>query len=856
MFQNKLYMPKIGGKIVDRKDLDKKLMLLPEYKLVFVTAPAGYGKTTSVAHFLKKQAVNYAWFSIDKTDNDPIIFWRYLIMSVSISLDDYSFSNISINKEMLSSSISINIFINMLSEISKKITLVLDDFHFIKDELIEESFVYFVEHLPQNVNILIISRKEPDNKLLLLQLKTMCFKIGINDLAFNIDELMEYYAMNSLCLNKEELNNLHKVTEGWAAGLVLSSYSFKDYIFTNKSNKVFFCDNTLVESYFLYEAFENWTEEVKKFMIYTSFLKTLTVALCIRVTENRKSEEIIETLSKCNNFVITVDKGEKCYMYLNLFRNFLLGKLNNENSETQKHLYCNAGKWFSENNLIKDAIECYIKAQEYDKAFELICNKGVNLFQQNDFSTSINLIESIPEELCEKNIVFCRNYSWILSMENQIEEAEKWAEKTQVCLKQCKEQTVSIDLDFMEANVSAAYLNLAIIKMDAKNILKYLKRLAEIKVHIPISLSEINMFDDCLLKTAYGFKGDLNKIDELYYKYINVFDEIFEDLSSYFAVIIAESQYERNDLKAVYATLSRYMGKITELNFSGLLVPCIILLAKEKKAKGCIEDALKIIESGKNKLTTKSGSYWMNILNYYTASLYICMGDTENAAKYIDIEGVGVFDSLSVSLEYKYIVYARYLMLINRLDESLLLLSRLEEFEKKENRLKSWIEILCLKAINHNLRGDTSEAMSTLDIALELGEEYGYSRTFIDEGETLAELLIKYRTWVKYKGEQKHAKYAKNLSLEIINQNKTIVFIEPLSKFAESTVSRPLPNQLSSRELEVLKLLTEEYSNTEIADELFITVRTVIHHNARIYEKLGVKNRLEAVNRARELRIF
>jgi LuxR family maltose regulon positive regulatory protein len=370
-------------------------------------------------------------------------------------------------------------------------------------------------------------------------------------------------------------------------------------------------------------------------------------------------------------------------------------------------------------------------------------------------------------------------------------------------------------------------------------------------MYSPAVIGEMNPGEPSLLNTAYGFKGRLNKIEEAYGPFVQDIPRLIGDFSAYFAVALAECFYERGNLKAVYNTLVGNMGKITVLKNPGIIVPCFIVLAKEKKAKGDFWGALRTIEAGK-ALLVRNNSVWYYFFEIFTASVYIAMGKAEEAMEHIVIDRIGIFDDLSSSREFEYIVFSRYLILKNRTDDALILINRLEDFAQKADRLRSRIEILCLAAQCNFIRGDTAVAMTVLHKALQLGKEDGYVRAFTDEGERMAELLEKYRSWEKSTETKDCTEYAANL-LRLTKEDLKIITKAPDIAPADDEMGT---HRLSKREFEVLKLLFAGYSNQEIADALFITVRTVKHHNARIFEKLGVKNRLEAVIKTRELELI
>lgn len=141
MFRNKLNMPRVGGNIVRRKKIEEKLLGLSDYKLAFLSAPAGYGKTTAVADYLKRTDIKHAWLSLDEADNDPVRFWKYLVASVSGCLDDKSVARLSVDEELVSSNITAELFIDALENVPERFVLINRWTEEVRDFLIHISFL-------------------------------------------------------------------------------------------------------------------------------------------------------------------------------------------------------------------------------------------------------------------------------------------------------------------------------------------------------------------------------------------------------------------------------------------------------------------------------------------------------------------------------------------------------------------------------------------------------------------------------------------------------------------------------------------------------------------------------------------
>jgi LuxR family maltose regulon positive regulatory protein len=215
--------------------------------------------------------------------------------------------------------------------------------------------------------------------------------------------------------------------------------------------------------------------------------------------------------------------------------------------------------------------------------------------------------------------------------------------------------------------------------------------------------------------------------------------------------------------------------------------------------------------------------------------------------------GVSVDDDLGYLREFEHVTLARVLIAHYKVDqvkrslhEAMSLLDRLRQAAEEGKRMGSVIEILVLQALAHQTLGDIPRALAPLERALSLAEPEGYVRIFVDEGPPMAVLL------------QEAAK--RDVAPRYVRQLQAVLgqpaLGQPLSSVkagGQDPGTRPLIEPLSERELEVLQLVAQGFSNREISQRLFIALNTVKGHNRKIYGKLGVQRRTEAVARAREL---
>jgi LuxR family maltose regulon positive regulatory protein len=219
--------------------------------------------------------------------------------------------------------------------------------------------------------------------------------------------------------------------------------------------------------------------------------------------------------------------------------------------------------------------------------------------------------------------------------------------------------------------------------------------------------------------------------------------------------------------------------------------------------------------------------------------LWVAQGNLDAASQWVEERGLNVDDKLTYLREKEHIVLARILIAQGRLDKVNMFLERLIREAESGARIARQIEIFLIQALAYKIQGEIQDAISSLKNAITLAEPGGFIRIFVDEGPLIAELLEKV---LDEKNDVPHA-YVKKL-LSAFRLDKII-----------RTDYNPI-NQLSERELDVLRLMEVGFSNTKIANELYISLNTVKTHTKNINSKLDVHNRTEAVKKAKEIELL
>ncbi|MEN6620117.1 MAG: AAA family ATPase, partial [Smithella sp.] len=226
----KFIFPTLPNNLVLRENLTRRLNEGSSKKLILVYAPAGYGKSTLVNAWLRSildsNSQNKAsWLSLSQQDDDPAIFFTYLIKSLQTidrNIGNWALSLLhtpEIPFEAVSTSL-----INNLTAFKLPCYIVLDDYHWISHDIIHTGLTYLIDHLPPNAQIILISREAPPLPLYRLRVYDDLVELDQQDLKFSITETGSFLKdFMGLILNDELIQVIQNKTEGWVAGLQIAA---------------------------------------------------------------------------------------------------------------------------------------------------------------------------------------------------------------------------------------------------------------------------------------------------------------------------------------------------------------------------------------------------------------------------------------------------------------------------------------------------------------------------------------------------------------------------------------------------------------------------------------------------------
>lgn len=885
MLLTKLHIPSPGSNLVRRTDLIERLNSGLKKKLILVSAPAGFGKTTLLCDWISHEQIPAAWVSLDKRDNEAVEFLDYLIAGLQTIDKEIGIRARSLIKSPNSPDLEsiLSLVLNDLMSSDLSFVLILDDFHVIQSLEIVEAMKFILNNQPDNLSLVVSSRSDPPLSLSRLRSQNELEEFRSSDLSFSSSETFTFFNRKlKLGLSTTDVELLEAKTEGWIAGLQLSALSMRDRKDNTEFIRKLAGDNRYIMDYLLEEVLNMQSEEIKHFLIQTSILEQVSGSLADFLLNTSNSQEILEQLERSNMFIIPLDEERKCYRYHHLFADLLMQRLKQENQELIKDLHAKASEWYAENGFISFAIEHAIEAGNHERAMEFLDDTVEDLWKNGQHSTIRRLGDLLAEDsfLCNPN--FCLYYAWILNSAGDLDKALK------VLL--VAEEKVLKDLpdhQKLYGKISVAFTYLLSSSRNTEKIFHYCE---QAKIHLTnedplwhswawLSYGVACVYTDRLKESTEAFEKAFNYGKEsgnLYimstavsrlvygqmrmgnYKYsYKKCKELFAFLDNSGYSDLAKKDWSNSGLFSIYGyihymwnrmedalsmaqlgfELSHKGNDIVSQIFSTLFYTWILLFRGDKIRAESLIVKLDLSLHEKSLFATLPFS-----LTGQFIKIYIVFNKLDRAGELIKTMELSIDKDISYLDEMAYISYARYLIEMEEYSEAEILLKKLEILGEPGERIESLVEIKILYGILHNILDNEQLAKEYISMSLQLAEKENLMIFFVEEGGRIGKLLGDILSDPPEKQTLALRKFTESI----------ILALEKKKKGSQDFYMDPL----STREIEVLKLMVEDLSNKEISDKLYVSVNTIKTHAKNIYLKLEVDNRSKAVVKAKELELI
>ena len=888
LLSTKLYLPALHAPLVARRQLLLRLQegLNQSRRLTLISAPAGYGKTLLVVEWIRHQALKAAWVSLDEGDNDFVRFARYLIAALRSLHPELGEASLQLLKNAQLPSVEglLTPLVNELAGLreSHPLLLVLDDYHLIHSQAVHDAAIFLVEYLPRQAHLVLITRADPPLPLARWRGRGQLSELRMDDLRFSTAETAAYLEMVlKLRLSNAELEALVARSEGWIAGLQMAAASLHERSDIAVLMQAISGSQRNILDYLLEEVLQHLPAETQDFLVRSSFLERLCGPLCDAVLERQgTSQALLESLERANLFTIPLDDQRTWYRYHHLFADLLQTRLYQRvDASGLTALRLQASQWHAEHGLLPAAVELAFQASDFERAAALIEQSAEEMLRRGELVTFKRWIERLPAAQITARPTLCLYQAWALL----------WSGSPFDLIAASLQPLKDVDLHTARMLPLQAYL--ALIQGDATTAIQQANLALE---QLPTHETFLRAMATMVLASAAQITDDADRGQQLH-------DQVIQDglssgnlllsitmLSSLANLLqkegrlgLAEEKYrqalelavdaqgrylpvasrpllglvsialERDQLEGIEAQLLQSV-ELSQSWGAIALVNSNILLSRVQSVLGKLSAAQESLNRARRQARQFDLTEMDDLsVEIFQARLNLQQNDLAAVrawAEKRDLWGIEPQEGLLVSdftnahmRKYEYPILARLYLADAQPTQALALLDAVLPHDRLARRPALVIEAQILRALVLQTLGRIPEAHATLEEALTLAEPEGYVRLFLDEGPPMKAVLGQV---IPGMGISHLASFARAL----------------LGRFASSGTSAvpaiALPEPLSVREMEVLRLLVETSMSAEqVAETLFVSVHTVRSHIKAIYSKLGVHGRLEAASRAKDMKL-
>ncbi|MBA4386229.1 MAG: hypothetical protein C0410_15955, partial [Anaerolinea sp.] len=644
----------------------------------------------------------------------------------------------------------------------------------------------------------------------------------------------------------------------------------------------FTASHHFVLDYLVEEVLHRQTETIQKFLLKTSILNRLCGPLCEAVISEPgcSGQTTLEALDHDNLFIVPLDHERNWYRYHNLFRDLLRKQLNQFLSPNEINLsHLRASQWYHEKGDFVEAFNHAFAAVDFERGAEL-AELSYREMDDKFLSTGwLNLVKKLPDKIIEKFPLLCTQIGMAYTDAGDLEPSESYLCKADHCLEQDgkKEQYQSLpgmiaiarafnaqlqgdipavvkyaeltleltpESDFFQrsqANVTLGFSNWAVGNLEAtlKVMSEWMDNMQKTGNIIFVVASAFALADILIaLGRLTDAEASLNRSLEL----ASTQGDEAQKITAHHYLALALIAHERCDDELFIPRLQMAQKLGEQTTLVDWLYRWNLAQALFKEDEKKYEAALKLLDAAKNEyvINPVPNSRPVEALK---ARVYLKQGRLNKAQAWVQKQGFSTSDEINYMGEFEHLILARVRIAERDFAGINDMLERMLKAAEIQNRMGSVLEILLILFLSYQAQGDHLQATKTLNHALSIAEPQGYIRLFVNEGEPLRlhlEMLSKDRNHLQ-----------KKYLARLLSASKQIDGI--VSKSKTDTQQAGLIEPLTERELEILRLVAQGLSNSEISQRLFLALSTIKGHNLRIFDKLQAQNRTEAVASARDL---
>lgn len=806
--------PLIGERVIQRPHITDTINDMASRGIVFVCAPAGFGKTTVCTLWLASRKKAGAWLSLDEFSSSAQSVYKGILQALSIEG-----TNDIITPEHL---------MEQLDKLKRFPTaLVIDDFHLCTDEAVAGTLISVRRRLPPQTALVILSRNPPPMVFKEELLRgTVNVLTGLN---FRTDEIERLFEQNKISVSTRDAEVLKRQTDGWAAALTTVITAGKDKV----SGVI---NHDLLDDYLRAHVFP-YREHYDIFK-KCSICDSLTQDLCIAICGRSDAWDIITGFSERTGLVAKF-RGN-AYRFHSLMKDFLYKELNADDSIDKPALHLISAKWYKEHGELLLALSAAAKSENLSIAEEFLC------FYQNEYGTLLadvvevsagvmELLSTIPAEMLKKSPRFAATCLWGYFCFGEAERAYEWFD---ILDAQMENGLVTERNDVI---MSALYLSMD-MRRDPWNIVRQFKRIA---TSLPAEQQEKGTAFSLTINFPFFHKAQVD------------YSEIFPQIGNFAAeasrymtpvlgaafqplmgLITAGMHYEMGEFVQAEGICAALMQSVQffppELGFC-----CYMLSAEIARAQG--KEFAEILADTRAMLTAANTPFLLPNLDAYETSAKLSNGDMDAANAWLETRQAELTERPKLHKAHRYLTTARALIVTDRLHDAVKLLDNLALFAETYRRGCDLVEILTLKAVCLWRMRDKSGSAEALAVAINRAIPSALVMPIARAGADVLPVLQYIQGRIKH-GYDTYVSDKAFVGVLLSNARSVLDYEKGMFPEREEGSAA-----LSPKQWEMLKFLSEGMTYQEIGVKTGTKITTVRDHISKLYGKLGVTSSADAI---------
>jgi LuxR family maltose regulon positive regulatory protein len=891
IIRTKLYRPPVTTHLVCRERLHAELERGRELPMTLVSAPAGYGKSTLVSHWLENADLPHAWLSLDETDNDLRTFLNYFVAAVSAVEPNGCQDTIGVLAagDLPDASTLASCLSNDLDAVSMRFVLVLDDYHLISNSAIHDLLANLLTHPPRSVHLVIIARRNPAFPLSSLRARGVLKEIRVQELQFRTEETGALLERDAGCqVSRKALSHAQELTEGWVAGLRLVALSLRGRDNADAHLCEMRGDIRSIQDYLVAEVLSRQPPRFKDCLLRTAILDRFCVRLCEAVvncqscTPDCSPAGFIGRLEQAELFLVRLDDQAKWFRHHHLFRELLHRQLIEQvGEEGVAALHVEASGWFEGEGLVDEALHHAFEADNAALAGQIIVRRRRDFLELEQWHRLEEWLGRLPGEVLGSDPELLLIKAWLLENRHRVDEVWPMLDQAEVLLASAPPAAEATNR--VKGEIHAIRSRHPYEIGDGRQTVRHAEEALRL---LPRDRQAERGYALVMLATGHQMSGDLAQARQVVFDALASEEASAEHFHGRMLITLCFVCWMSGDLPELKRTAThllrmgreqglpeaggfgRYFAGIAHYQHNELadvdniVQPLVsdraiartnifansaFVVASMHEALGRQDDARAMADHIVERMLEKRHPVLLSAAEAFRADLALRQGHLSQAVHWAQ-----QFDPGPLTAMYLAYIPAFTLaktLLAENTEQSLsrlnALLDRLAQFVSRTHNRRFEIDVLAIKALMLEQQGDEAGARRELDRAVRLAQPSGFIRALVDLGPGIARLLNR---------------------LELDDEG--LLYVDRiLTAFKGDSAARTTPSSdsldqsglvvpLSKREIEVLCLLAKRLRNKEIAERLHISTETVRRHTSTVYSKLGVHGRRQAVDKATSLRIL